>query len=381
MTVLVCLMAGGSAAVARAGEVRAWTDITGRFSREAEFVRLEEGKVYLRLSGGKETAIPLKELSKKDRDWVRGLPPSVVAAGVRIVIRSHDVLAADLVFLADALPQPALRMALPAFLARLSGGQILDGFDVTRPVVITLPEISAWESAVVAIPVLGRERFTRTLDSIAPKSKPTASGRQYALPAFRTPLHAKPGEGYFLLSLSAAAIKGMPADPPTPAAVADLSVELNFDDAPQAARDHVVATLAPWIASSATLVEAVTRVARDARRATLEFNVDPSIQIVSMAVSVWAGDGTPLARDMETAAATSQQTAREWILALVPSGGDPGRAVEAALEPDGGLQADVGSLPGSVAGIELRIQAKEAALRRLGTAFPAAIGLPGEVTR
>jgi hypothetical protein len=53
---------------AAAGETRTWTDITGKFSREAEFLKLEDGQVHIRLKGGKETKIPLKELSKKDRD-------------------------------------------------------------------------------------------------------------------------------------------------------------------------------------------------------------------------------------------------------------------------------------------------------------------------
>ena len=56
---------------AAAGEMRTWTDMTGKVSREAEFLKAEDGQVHLRLKGGEETKIPLNDLSKKDRDWVR----------------------------------------------------------------------------------------------------------------------------------------------------------------------------------------------------------------------------------------------------------------------------------------------------------------------
>ena len=127
---------------AAAGETRTWTDITGKFSREAEFLKLEEGQVHLRLKGGKETKIPLKELSKKDRDWVRneGVSKGAVTkpVGTRILLRSYKALVDDSVILADALKQQALAGAVPGLFVALTGGKPLDGFDISKPIVITI---------------------------------------------------------------------------------------------------------------------------------------------------------------------------------------------------------------------------------------------------
>ena len=108
---------------ATAGETRTWTDITGKFSREAEFLKLEDGQVHIRLKGGKETKIPLKELSKKDRDWVRNAGAATGGitkpVGSRIVLRSYKGLVDNSVFLADAL-KGSVAPASRSFAARVT---------------------------------------------------------------------------------------------------------------------------------------------------------------------------------------------------------------------------------------------------------------------
>ncbi len=55
------------------GEVRTWTDSTGKFTTKAEYVSYAEGKVALRLTNGKEIQLPLTRLSREDQRYVREL--------------------------------------------------------------------------------------------------------------------------------------------------------------------------------------------------------------------------------------------------------------------------------------------------------------------
>jgi WD40 repeat protein len=57
-------------AVLAAAESRVWTDTTGQFKIEAEFVRVDDGKVVLKKEDDKTQKIPLEKLSKKDQDYV-----------------------------------------------------------------------------------------------------------------------------------------------------------------------------------------------------------------------------------------------------------------------------------------------------------------------
>ena len=61
-----------AAAVAPAS-ARKWTDKTGKFSVEAEFVKLADGKVTLRKTDGRVIAVPVEKLSEADRAVVTKL--------------------------------------------------------------------------------------------------------------------------------------------------------------------------------------------------------------------------------------------------------------------------------------------------------------------
>jgi hypothetical protein len=53
-----------------AAETRTWSDKTGAFSREAEFLMLQSGTVHIRTTDGKVKQIALEKLSDADRDYV-----------------------------------------------------------------------------------------------------------------------------------------------------------------------------------------------------------------------------------------------------------------------------------------------------------------------
>ncbi|MFM7075486.1 MAG: SHD1 domain-containing protein [Planctomycetaceae bacterium] len=319
------------AAERQAGETRTWTDISGRFSREAEFVRLEEGKVYLRLPSGKVTSIPLKELSKKDRDWVRGRgeaggDPSGgdgkpaeggIAKGIatRVVVRSYKALLDDSVHLSKVLKQPALAGALPGLFVALTGGKPLEGFDITKPVVFTLHVDAKGEpvGGMVAVPVQGKEKFQKTLDAVFTATT-TGKGKAYEIPMLGRSVYVKPGEGYFLISDSPQVVAAAKADPPAPVAVADVALESMVDAVPEEIR---MAGLSQWEQMMAGmpvdpaapeaqrraqqvttdwLRKVVRSLTTDGDRSTLEASIDPDSKRLSVAVSMLARSGTGLAQ-------------------------------------------------------------------------------------
>ena len=49
--------------------LRTWSDITGKFSREAQFVSLSNGVVEIHLATGEQKSIPLEKLSKLDQEY------------------------------------------------------------------------------------------------------------------------------------------------------------------------------------------------------------------------------------------------------------------------------------------------------------------------
>ena len=67
LLLLLLLLSGSDAA-----DVRTWTDRTGKFKVEAEFVELVKGKVTLkRADSDKTVVLPLSRLSKEDQSYVR----------------------------------------------------------------------------------------------------------------------------------------------------------------------------------------------------------------------------------------------------------------------------------------------------------------------
>ncbi|MCL2304758.1 MAG: SHD1 domain-containing protein [Planctomycetaceae bacterium] len=56
-----------------AAEMRTWTDRTGQFTVEAEFVRWDNGNVHLRKTNGKEITLPMLQLAPEDLGYVMNL--------------------------------------------------------------------------------------------------------------------------------------------------------------------------------------------------------------------------------------------------------------------------------------------------------------------
>ena len=61
------------AAVAVSDQVRVWTDSTGSYTTEAEFVDLENGNVRLKKADGNVITLPMEKLSPPDQQFVRSL--------------------------------------------------------------------------------------------------------------------------------------------------------------------------------------------------------------------------------------------------------------------------------------------------------------------
>jgi hypothetical protein len=55
---------------AEALPVRTWSDSTGAFSAESQFVGVDSGAAMLKKADGRTVAVPLERLSQEDRDWV-----------------------------------------------------------------------------------------------------------------------------------------------------------------------------------------------------------------------------------------------------------------------------------------------------------------------
>ena len=55
------------------GWARKWSDDTGRYAVDAEFVRVQDGEAVLRRPDGTIVAVPLRRLSKADQDYVKDL--------------------------------------------------------------------------------------------------------------------------------------------------------------------------------------------------------------------------------------------------------------------------------------------------------------------
>ena len=338
---------------AAAGETRTWTDITGKFSREAEFLKLEDGQVHIRLKGGKETKIPLKELSKKDRDWVRneGAAKGAVAkpVGSRMVFRSYKALVDDSVFLADALKQQALVGAIPGLFVALTGGKPLDGFDVTKPIVITIHVDEKGQPAgtIVAVPVLGKERFQKTLETVFP-AKTTPKGRSYEIAMLGKSVFAKPGAGYFLLSDDADLVRSAAADPPAPVVVSDVAVESFNTSISEEVRRAGLAQVDAMLSMMATMPgppnlpeeaqrardEAmkmmramIERLTLDSDRSSFEATIDPTTKALNAAFTIRAKSGTPMAESFAAYGAikprfvaAGRDDAHGWLGISLPKG-------------------------------------------------------------
>jgi hypothetical protein len=348
-----------------AGETRTWTDITGKFSREAEFLKLEEGQVHLRLKGGKETKIPLKELSKKDRDWVRNGGAAKGAAngavtkpvGSRIVLRSYKALVDDSVFLADALKQQALAGAVPGFFVALTGGKPLDGFDITKPIVITIHVDEKGQPAgtLVAVPVQGKERFQKTLETVFP-AKMTPKGRSFEIAMLGKGVFVKAGAGYFLLSDDADLVRSAAADPPAPVVVSDVAVEsFNKAVAEEVRRAGLaqidamlsMAPLPPNLPEEAQrgrdeamkmMRVMVERLTLDTDRSSFEATIDPTTKVLNVGFTIRATSGTPMAESFAAYGAleprfvgAGRDDAHGWVGISVPTGAAMRGLIETSL--------------------------------------------------
>lgn len=246
LMVAALMVAALMATAASAAEMRTWRDSTGSFSREGEFVRLDGEVVVLRLKEGREIRVPLAKLSEADRSYVENITakpadpkpdpakPSEPAAEsqnkpfMRITVRSYAALLDAGSYLADALQQPLVAMALPGAIAAATGGKTLTGFDVKRPLVAVVPVVEGTpQEMVVFLPFKGAKQARDTLTGIFPGSREVDGLVEMTIPGVPQPVRARFDADHAVLSTSAAALAAA-AVPGGPAPTADISVRVNY---------------------------------------------------------------------------------------------------------------------------------------------------------
>ena len=65
--------AGAESPFKVAGGTRTWTDASGRFKIDAEFVKVADGLLTLKRADGKMIQIPLEKLSNEDQTYVKSI--------------------------------------------------------------------------------------------------------------------------------------------------------------------------------------------------------------------------------------------------------------------------------------------------------------------
>ncbi len=74
---------------------REWRDDSGQYSRQAEFVALREGKVYLQLADGRSASVALDRLSEPDRAFVaQATEPTAIDPFVTVAATETRVIPA-----------------------------------------------------------------------------------------------------------------------------------------------------------------------------------------------------------------------------------------------------------------------------------------------
>jgi thiol-disulfide isomerase/thioredoxin len=68
-----CLLILGAIQGMALAEMRTWSDSSGKFQVEADFVSSDDGKVVLKTAAGKEVTLPIKRLSKQDQVHLKTL--------------------------------------------------------------------------------------------------------------------------------------------------------------------------------------------------------------------------------------------------------------------------------------------------------------------
>ncbi|MEK6248628.1 MAG: SHD1 domain-containing protein [Planctomycetales bacterium] len=88
--VTLLLILPASNASADEPQSRTWQDGTGKFSIDAMFVVLRDGKVHLRKSGGEIVKVPLEKLSKEDQEYVGDLKSESSEPPVNQEVEKYD---------------------------------------------------------------------------------------------------------------------------------------------------------------------------------------------------------------------------------------------------------------------------------------------------
>jgi hypothetical protein len=135
-----------AASVARA-EVREWSDATGKYKIQAEFVELAGDVVKLKNAAGKVLSIPLAKLSKADRDFIASLAaPPVVEGPLPSLVRVYVPIAA-----AEGEPQEVMLVGFAIQTADAGGVIITSRRGVPRDVDAAAFEQGLGQAEILAL--------------------------------------------------------------------------------------------------------------------------------------------------------------------------------------------------------------------------------------
>jgi len=118
---LAILICGQLLFAAEPGWARKWSDATGKFAVEAEFVEVRDGKVVLRKAGGEEISVPLARLGQADRRHLKSLGHSVPAPAEPAADKQ----------IGELLKRVQQKSDVPAIAAAIVTSQGLSAFGVT----------------------------------------------------------------------------------------------------------------------------------------------------------------------------------------------------------------------------------------------------------
>jgi len=86
----ILLLASLTTSIASGAEVRTWTDRTGKFTRQASFVRIDGDSIILKAPDGKELKLPLDRLSVADQQYVKTAAAAVESADDPFQVAERD---------------------------------------------------------------------------------------------------------------------------------------------------------------------------------------------------------------------------------------------------------------------------------------------------
>ncbi|MBC7815270.1 MAG: hypothetical protein IAG10_00050 [Planctomycetaceae bacterium] len=247
------------------------------------------------------------------------LASSVIAAEPAVVVsvKSYSELLTDSQYLGNALRQPVIGLALPGFLAQVTGGKGLKGLETAKPIgaYLTVSSEGQPKDFVVFVPVASEQQFSETLEALL--SAPTTTGmtRQYQPKNGGRPIFAKVLPKHFMFAQNAEALTDTADPDKLVKSTADITIEIDLTKIADNLKEGFLTQIEAQTATAELRkpseteaqrfgreagqklsLEAVRRLAMDGERLSLGLNVDAKAKNMSLDLGFTAKPGTALAQ-------------------------------------------------------------------------------------